>query len=237
MRLATEQIQVPDIDGNLALFFKLNDQYKIQGLHGHEIRFAGKIADGENTNVPDILPMHSQDVIEALKQAFAGKSSKVRYSLKAQNEIYHCELHCFPDFGTDNKVINCFLTDRTIEENNSAGLQRKIYELDMINQAVRAFAETRNLSDILRIILLGVTAGSGLGFNRGFILLSNENGSNLRGCLATGPSTPEEAGIIWQNLSKNPLTLEEVLRLVQSRRRRYRRYPGQQAGSFAKDFA
>jgi signal transduction histidine kinase len=91
-----------------------------------------------------------------------------------------------------------------------------VYILDIISQAVGAFAETRNLSEILRIVLLGVTAGPGLSFNRGFVLLSNEARTYLWGCLATGPSTAEEAGVIWQDLAKRSLTLEEILRLYKS---------------------
>ena len=44
--------------------------------------------------------------------------------------------------------------------------------LSLITQAVRAFNRADDFEDILKIVLIGVTAGSGLGFNRAFILLT-----------------------------------------------------------------
>jgi len=82
--------------------------------------------------------------------------------------------------------------------------------LSLITQAVRAFNRAENLESILKIVLIGVTAGSGLGFNRAFILLKSEDKHCLRGALANGPSSPEEADFIWQQLSRGELTLEKM---------------------------
>jgi len=82
--------------------------------------------------------------------------------------------------------------------------------LPLITQAVRAFNRAENLESILKIVLIGVTAGSGLGFNRAFILLKSEDKQCLRGALANGPSSPEEANMIWQQLSRGELTLEKM---------------------------
>jgi signal transduction histidine kinase len=145
-----------------------------------------------------------------------GVPSMARYVLYREFGEVHCELHCYPCPDHIKNEVACFLLDRTAEADSAARLEHKIYILDIINQVIKAFAETRNLSDILRIILLGVTAGPGLAFNRGFVLLSNESRTQLWGCLATGPSTPEEAGIIWRDLARRKLSLEETLRLYKS---------------------
>jgi len=194
-----------------AVYLLLDRNYRIiDRLSGSEYDYpdfaAGKY-------VGDLISSSNHLIKAAFDLAFNGKPSQAAFGLTRDGEKLHCEIHCFPPVNIDGDFIGCFLTDRTVEENYSIRLQRKIYELDIISQAVRAFAETRNLSDILRIILLGVTAGPGLGFNRGFILLSNEAVTSLKGCLATGPSTPEEAGIIWHDLTQRSLTFEEVLRL------------------------
>ncbi len=86
----------------------------------------------------------------------------------------------------------------------------EILILSLITQAVRAFSRAENLESILKIVLIGVTAGSGLGFNRAFILLKSEERNCLRGALANGPSSAEEANIIWQRLSRGELTLEKM---------------------------
>jgi len=158
--------------------------------------------------------LHSPDsVINALNMAFLGRGAKIRFNVDSQGNTSCYELHCFPNHGSVLPSVGCFLIDRTFEEYDKASKDSRIYELDLVSQAVRAFAETRNLSEILRIILLAVTAGKGLGFNRGFILLSDDSRESLWGCMATGPSSPEEAGKIWKELSQRPLTFDEILRL------------------------
>jgi hypothetical protein len=96
-------------------------------------------------------------------------------------------------------------------------IQPEIFILSLITQAVRAFNRASNLEDILKIVLIGVTAGSGLGFNRAFILLTCDNGNCLKGTLANGPSSPEEAGITWEKLSSGELTLEMMFENVLKR--------------------
>ena len=216
MTISGENIQTTQIDSGSALFFQLNDRLQVQGYDGHRIQFGNGGPSGEFAGIESVLPLQSRAVSDALRMALNGQPAKVRYFIGKDGQITYCELHCFPNRGGAERSIYCFLLNRTAEEKNSRNLERKIYELDIISQAVRAFAETRNLSEILRIILLAVTSGPGLGFNRGFILLSNDAGTSLWGCLATGPSTPEEAGKIWQDLDRRSLSLEEILGLYKS---------------------
>ncbi len=70
---------------------------------------------------------------------------------------------------------------------------------------------TLNLGEILEIILIGVTAGQGLGFNRAFLLLLDESRKVLEGKAAMGPSNPEEAKRIWEYLSTKEQSLEQLL--------------------------
>lgn len=175
--------------------------------------------DDDNSHRPDFSAIFSLDdpiVKNAVRNAFDGKPSQARFHRVTGKRNCYYDFYCFPNFGHNGSNVDCFLVDRSHDEETSRVLRLKIDGLDMINQAVRAFAETNNLSEILEIILLAVTSGSGLGFNRGFILLADETKSYLHGCLAKGPSSPEEAGIIWQSLSEKPLSLAEVLRLYKN---------------------
>lgn len=86
-------------------------------------------------------------------------------------------------------------------------IQPEIFILSLITQAVRSFNRANDLKDILKIVLIGVTAGSGLGFNRAFILLTCDDECCLKGTLANGPSSPEEAGVIWGKLSSGESAL------------------------------
>ncbi len=199
-----------------ALFFALDRNMKIKSISGDTLAFAGQ-SHGEGVQVvEDILSSRKEDIVSSLNTAFDGRPSKLRFMQESEGQIFHYELHCLPDIRGGERSIGCLLIDRSAEETYRSRINARIYELDIIGQAVRAFGETRNLTEILRIILLAVTAGPGLGFNRGFILLSNVSDGCLWGCIATGPSSPQEAGIIWQDLSKKPLSLDEVLRMYKS---------------------
>lgn len=211
-----EETQLLDSASRPALFFHLCDGVKVRGLENQNFNFGGRTLNGRHLIIDDLIPAGTPNVGQALKSAADGNQSRARFQIQRDGQLYYYELHCFPYGCQGEKTVSCFLLDRTSAQSDSSRLERKIYELDIISQAVRAFAETRNLSDILRIILLGVTAGPGLGFNRGFILLSNEARTSLWGCLATGPSTPEEAGAIWQDLARRSLSLEDILRLYRS---------------------
>jgi len=114
------------------------------------------------------------------------------------------------DAGQRPEVIGVLedMSEMTRLENN---LKKKISELSIICEVGNALRSTLNLEEILQVILIGVTAGQGLGFNRAFLLLLNEGENVLEGKIAMGPSNPEEAKRIWEDLSSRKQSLEEIL--------------------------
>ncbi len=193
------------------LLLSLSENRQITILHGTQ--FAGWPLADPPAIISSILPLGEPPVDSAISAAFDGHQQTVSYDVELNGQSACIELHCFPGLNGNRNEVVCHIIDRTAERMESGRLREKVNLLDMVSQVVGAFSETRNLTEILRIILLGVTAGPGLGFNRGFVLLANEARSNLWGCLATGPSTPEEAGAIWKELDSRALTLEKSLRL------------------------
>jgi len=75
----------------------------------------------------------------------------------------------------------------------------------------RALLETLDPRRILYVILSGITAGDGLGFNRAFLLLADEGGRALRGHLAIGPETGSEASRIWEAMEAERFDLARVM--------------------------
>ncbi len=67
------------------------------------------------------------------------------------------------------------------------------------------------LEDIFRTTLVGITAGEGLGLNRAFLALFDDENGVLRGKMAIGPDSPEEAGRIWSALQEKNHTLSQAL--------------------------
>lgn len=115
-----------------------------------------------------------------------------------------------PGPGSDEVLVVFFESGLNIDGDKI--LNSEMFILSLITQALRAINQADNLADILRIILIGVTAGSGLGFNRAFVFLTGRIDETL--CLvgthAIGPSSPEEAGAIWQKLSSGEMTLDSM---------------------------
>jgi signal transduction histidine kinase len=68
-----------------------------------------------------------------------------------------------------------------------------------------------DLNEILQAVLVGVTIGEGLGFNRAFLFQLDTEKEYMEGKLAIGPASHEDAGRIWAEISKKQLSLFEIL--------------------------
>ena len=87
---------------------------------------------------------------------------------------------------------------------------RRYQEVSILNEMGEAMRSTVHLDQILPIILTGVTFGGGLGFNRAVLFLVDERGEFLEGVLGMGPSGPEDASRIWNQLETKKLSLLEL---------------------------
>jgi signal transduction histidine kinase len=74
-----------------------------------------------------------------------------------------------------------------------------------------AFLRAQDLDEIMQAVLVGVTAGEGLGFNRTFLIRLDPEARRLEGAMAVGPSDAAEAHRIWAEISRNHLSLFEIL--------------------------
>jgi two-component system, NtrC family, sensor histidine kinase HydH len=83
-------------------------------------------------------------------------------------------------------------------------------ELAILNDIGTAMSTTLNLDRLLRIILTAATmGGSGLGFNRAVLLLTNERTNTLQGMMGIGPTSWEEAGRAWSEVANKHTGLME----------------------------
>jgi signal transduction histidine kinase len=96
-------------------------------------------------------------------------------------------------------------------------LEKRVRELFTLWELNKALLTTVNLEQILHMTLTAITIGDGLRFNRSMLFLVNEKGRTLKGTMAVGPDSAEEAGRIWATLSQrkgNPSDL--IVQLQQS---------------------
>jgi len=121
----------------------------------------------------------------------------------------------FPElFATVRRVlekrrltINNRLYQRQIEQANFR--IRLLHELTMKMNSV--YLSIVELDEILRAILVGITAEEGLGFNRAFLALFDQADEFLEGTLAIGPGCRDEAGRIWHEMKEKNLSINQLI--------------------------
>lgn len=90
-------------------------------------------------------------------------------------------------------------------------LDRTRTELNVLYEISNAMRTTLNLDEILYIILTGVTAHAGLGFNRAMLFLVNEKEALIEGKMGIGPNTQEEASRIWKQIEQERMDLDDLV--------------------------
>ncbi len=124
-------------------------------------------------------------------------------------------------FGEDDlQFLTTVASGATVAIENAAMYERmedlaieartRAQELAILNDIGTAMSTTLNLDRLLRIILTAATmGGSGLGFNRAILLLTNERTNALQGMMGVGPANWEEAGRAWSEVSSRHKSLME----------------------------
>ena len=90
-------------------------------------------------------------------------------------------------------------------------LDRTKMELGILYEVSNAMRTTLKLDEILYIILTGVTAHIGLGFNRALLFLINEKEKIIEGKMGIGPKTGDEANRIWTQIEQEKMDLEDLI--------------------------
>ncbi len=99
----------------------------------------------------------------------------------------------------------------SITDEDEAAVDRNYKIASVINQLGRKLDKSFRLDETLKIILLGATAGQGLGFNRAFLLLYDPSHEVYNGEIAIGPSDGQEAAAIWSELDGLGKSLDELI--------------------------
>ncbi len=104
------------------------------------------------------------------------------------------------------------LTDILSQQLEDEKRMMRLAKLSLLNQVSEAlYGAHLTLDQILQAVLICITSGQGLGFNRAFLLLIDEGSLTLQGELAIGPSDAEEASRIWLDLADKQVDLFEMM--------------------------
>ncbi len=105
-----------------------------------------------------------------------------------------------------------------MEENHIKELERLKRELErarsqfyIFYELTQAMRTTLHLEEISYIILTGITAHHGLGFNRAILFLVNREDDIIQGFMGIGPMDSEEANKIWQAIEKQKMDLYALI--------------------------
>lgn len=90
-------------------------------------------------------------------------------------------------------------------------LDRTKIELNILYEISNAMYSTLKLDEMLYIILTGVTAHTGLGFNRAMLFLVNDPEKAVEGKMGIGPESGEEANRIWTQIEEEKKTLDDLI--------------------------
>ncbi len=91
-------------------------------------------------------------------------------------------------------------------------LDTKTLEVRFLHELGSVLQSSVDLDEVLSVALTAITSGKGFGMNRAFLLLADKERHFLRGHLAIGPRSAEEAGRTWQEVSTSDLDLQHLSR-------------------------
>jgi two-component system sensor histidine kinase HydH len=110
--------------------------------------------------------------------------------------------------------MSCAIENALIHFETSEMVQKhekRVKELSTLWELNKALLTTVNFEQILHLTLTAITIGEGLKFNRAMLFLVNDKDRILKGTMAVGPDSAEEAGKVWTSLSQRKGTLSDLI--------------------------
>ena len=90
--------------------------------------------------------------------------------------------------------------------------ETRVEQLSLLRELSQILQGTLEAERLYHVILLCVTTGHALGFNRAFLFTRNRSSGTLDAQMAVGPASREDAFRIWSELSAQGRGLHELLR-------------------------
>ncbi len=100
------------------------------------------------------------------------------------------------------------ISEKKMVEKELKRRNQELLRLSFINSVIRS---TLDLDRLIRMVLTVITMGDGLGFNRAVLFLADEHELSFKGVMGVGPADATEANAIWQDISLEQKTLEDLI--------------------------
>jgi PAS domain S-box-containing protein len=162
--------------------------------------------------IPDFLHDVERFYFERVKNGETLKDIDT-VMMTREGKLIEVSLTMSPIKNSKGQIIGVsrIIRDITEKKKLERDLIRRNEELTKILFVSSAVRSTLELNSLLRMILTVITMGEGLGFNRAVLFLIDEDENTLKGVMAVGPSSYEEAWQIWSSMAKEKKTLFDVL--------------------------
>ena len=212
-----KKILIENIDKIIQLWVLVNSENKIVS-HSHTLHQYLGYSEDELSHIPlsDLLSYGYEDrdtYFETLQSQSISKAIiNQRTQLKQKNGVIIDVEYSMHQLSHDNQSFWLLIFDNITEE---VELQ-KIVNAKMNNMYEKFNLLNNNtvnnlMIDIMEAVLVSLTAGQGLRFNRAFLFFVNNEEQLLKGVKAIGPSSGEEAGAIYDGFDQAPKTLTEMI--------------------------
>ncbi|RXI99852.1 sensor domain-containing diguanylate cyclase [Anaerobacillus alkaliphilus] len=110
-------------------------------------------------------------------------------------------------------VAEFYFTKDKKSQQSLTTLLKQSKQLDVFREISLSMQQTLQLDKLLQIILISVTAGHGLGFNRAMIFLKSSDNNQLNGIMGIGPMNANEGFGTWERLAASNLKLLDLIKL------------------------
>lgn len=204
------------------IWMVINDEnHIIQWSQAAKEQFGYEFHEVENQSFSILLPESEADketYFEKLRvNSHSGAVLSQRTKLTQKNRvIIDAEVSVFDLNEYNTKFYLIFVENITEDVELQQLVSLRMREL---NEKIRFTNEPsfpEMLDEIIGAILVSITAGQGLKFNRSFLFIVNEEKHSLEGIKAIGPGSNEEAGDIYHKFHTMPRTLTEMIAHYQS---------------------
>jgi len=88
--------------------------------------------------------------------------------------------------------------------------QSRNREIRFLHEVGQVLQTSVDMDEVLSMALTAVTSGKGFGLNRAVLLLVDKERQNLKGHIAVGPRSREEAGRIWHEIEEHDYSLKDM---------------------------
>ncbi len=163
------------------------------------------ISKGECPNIQD----GDEDLLTSRKRRILEKCVDCE---KFKRDIQLFAENGHPVYRAFSALYDDYLHQRSHIQALGSFLDNKILEARFLHELGSVLQSSVDLDEVLSVALTAITAGKGFGMNRAFLLLADKDRHFLKGYLAIGPRSAEEAGQTWEEVASSDLDLQALAR-------------------------